>query len=467
MELMQKVAAYLIERRDAMNWPEARASEAAQLKSQVEEWLRSKGATEIGPSGSYRAEDDSRATYLIEEAADGDRTWWMARLEEVTEDGRRFLAAVSITNGNNKVAVYATLEVGSEETLVNPVDVDPKCPRVIRTLLSRPGRWYHGFTELRPLRRLEGFEAGEGIAAEIKYPERTVPIIVVTKSGQGMALPELAECLDHDLSGLVNVVILDSDATWALTDHLGQELSCYSGAVRLYWPRLSINDDPYRHPLWTEHRLRSAAGDLIVTRERFRRQLRTLVMGASALSVVRPREIDDIRSAASRRTFADLKARATSVEDLTELLDLYEKDNNKLVETNADLSTKVDELQVLVAKLESDRAALQAHLRAARGQADPDLAAAEEIAPDSTIAGDQGYLAPVSGDVRFYKKRATAGDHDVMVRVNDCGHSKWQGAHAADKAKKGIAKVEKGRTNWQTVHHCATCTGGGMWRVRW
>src|SRR4051794_3864381 len=100
---MQKVAAYLMERHDGMSWPEARSSEALNLKSQVESWLRSKGASEIAPTGVYRSEDGSQAKFSIEEATDADRTWWMARLQEVTKEGRRFLAVVSITNGSDKV----------------------------------------------------------------------------------------------------------------------------------------------------------------------------------------------------------------------------------------------------------------------------------------------------------------------------------------------------------------------------
>jgi hypothetical protein len=462
---MQKLAAYLVERHDGMNWPEARISEAAQLKAHVEEWLRSKGVKEMAASGSYAAEDGSHATFDIDEAGDGDRTWWLARLQEVTENGRRFVAAVSITNASEKVAVYAILEAGSAATLVNPVEVDPRCPKVIRTLLDYPGRWYHGFTELRRLQRLEGFEAGEGLAAEIKHPERTVPFIVVTEVGPELALPDLDRCLAYDLAGIANVVVLDSDATWALTDYLGAKLSCYAGAVRLYWPRFSINEDPYRHPLWTATRLRSATGDLAAIRERFRTQLRSVVMEASALSVVRPHEIDDIRSAVSRRVFAELKERASSLQDHAELAELYEKDNDQLLAINADLRSRVDDLQALVAKLEGDRAALLAHLRAAK--VIPPAVGAEDIASDATIDSDEDLAEPAAGEVRFYKKKFAAAEHDIMARVNDCGHNKWQSAHAADKARKGIAKVEDGRTNWQTMQHCASCKGGGMWKVRW
>ena len=54
-----------------------------------------------------------------------------------------------------------------------------------------------------------------------------------------------------------------------------------------------------------------------------------------------------------------------------------------------------------------------------------------------------------------------------MVRVQDCGCDNWQSAHAADKARKGIARLENDRIDWKTMQHCASCTGGGMWKVRW
>jgi hypothetical protein len=71
------------------------------------------------------------------------------------------------------------------------------------------------------------------------------------------------------------------------------------------------------------------------------------------------------------------------------------------------------------------------------------------------------------GEVRFYKKHYATRSHDVMVRVPDGRCNRWQGAHAGHKAQEGTAKLEANRTAWKTIHHCASCTGGGMWRVRW
>jgi hypothetical protein len=67
----------------------------------------------------------------------------------------------------------------------------------------------------------------------------------------------------------------------------------------------------------------------------------------------------------------------------------------------------------------------------------------------------------------FTRKNIPPLNRDVMIRTKNCDHNKWQNGHTADKAKKGIAKKENGRADWQTIQHCGGCTGGGMWRVRW
>jgi len=38
--------------------------------------------------------------------------------------------------------------------------------------------------------------------------------------------------------------------------HLGARLSCYNGAIRIYWPGLTANSDPLQHPLYLPGRVR-------------------------------------------------------------------------------------------------------------------------------------------------------------------------------------------------------------------
>jgi chromosome segregation ATPase len=182
--------------------------------------------------------------------------------------------------------------------------------------------------------------------------------------------------------------------------------------------------------------------------------------------VIRPREIDGIRDAADRRTITELRQHATSLEEFVKLADSYAIENDQLRAERTDLRLQLESLETEVSKLEGVRQALTAHLRAANAPAEED----ESPLRDGIELGADGEAAaagaPARDEVRFYKKVYARPTHDVMVRVQDCGCNNWETAHAADKARKGISKLEN-RNEWKTMQHCASCTGGGMWKVRW
>lgn len=461
---MQKVAAYLLERRDDMQSPEARATEVDRIKLEVRKWLKSKGATNAGSSGAYQPEDRSSGAFQVHEATDNERTLWWVVLNEDTAEGRRFTMELSITSGCDRVSVYATLEAGWTTAHVLPVPIDPRCPKIIRDLFEHPGGWFHGESSLEKPRFVLGFKGGEALAREIESADRSVPIVAISKQHGELSLPELDSRLGYDLIGLANVRVMDEEASWAITDTLGQEWACYWGAVRLYWPRFAKNQDRYAHPLWTRERLR-VMGESIETRDLFRKQLRTMIFRAAALSVARPLEIDSIRQAENRRTWNELRTRASSLEEYKDLAESYSIDNDALRVERDDSRRRIGELEQQINTLESENLALKTHLKAAKGLSPAD-SSDDAISPGGDDSIDR-HAPPVADDIRFYKKLGSGPSHDVLIRVGDCGCNRWAGAHKADKAKKGIAKLEGGRDDWKQVQHCASCKGGGMWKVRW
>ncbi len=459
---MQKVAAYLLERQNLVSPVDRKAVEEL-VKVRVATWLRSKGGDPAAPSGSYTPEDGSTGTYRILDAVDGDKAWWMLELHEDSQDRRRFSVAVSITRGVDRVSVYVTLETGWTTTQIMPVDVDPRCPRIVRDLIALSGPWHHGASLLQERQRIKGFDDGERLAAQIEDPARTVPILVVSTQNGYCALPDLDAKLAHDLIGLANVVVVDDDASWALRDTLGSQWACYHGAVRLFWPHFSRTDDRYLHPLWTAHRLVALSQDAAETRDRFRRQLRSILFRTSALSVARPADIDAIRDGASRNALNELKQRAHSLGEYKDLAELYAAENESLRQDRDGLRSRVDDLAAEAATLANDRQALLAHLRAANAKTAPAIGE-DDIPPDAEE--EDAAKAPQPGEIRFYKKTHSKPGYDVVVPAGDCGHNAWQSAHAAAKARKGIARLEE-REDWDNLQHCASCTGGGMWKVRW
>jgi hypothetical protein len=138
-----------------------------------------------------------------------------------------------------------------------------------------------------------------------------------------------------------------------------------------------------------------------------------------------------------------LRPTASDLEELIRLAESYAADVDQLRIECARFRARTEQLEVLVARLKAERASVPA----------TDAAGAVRL--------------PVRGEVRFYKKRYSTPSFDVLIRVPDCRCNRWSGGHAGHKAREGIARLEGNRTNWQTVQHCPSCTGGGMWRVKW
>lgn len=53
-------------------------------------------------------------------------------------------------------------------------------------------------------------------------------------------------------------MVIDWDVTYEFSRIVGDEWSCFGGAVRIYWPGLFDfeTDDPYVHPLYTAQTIR-------------------------------------------------------------------------------------------------------------------------------------------------------------------------------------------------------------------
>lgn len=154
-----------------------------------------------------------------------------------------------------------------------------------------------------------------------------------------------------------------------------------------------------------------------------------------------------------------MKARAHSVADYQELAESYARDNEKLRAENEALNDTIAQHEATIVDLEI-------RIRNADVQLRYREESTGDIPPDADKVVPEGENPPEKGDLRFYKKKHSTPKRDVMIHVGDCGCNNWESAHAADKAKKGIAKLE-GRSNWSLMQHCASCEGGGMWRVRW
>jgi hypothetical protein len=460
---MQKVAAYRFER----NTPFASSQELVLSFSTCIEvlldWLKYKRADQPNAQkGSYCSKDNGKGTFEWSEALDESREWKSLRLDETAADGRRHIADVTVIRSGFEIVVYVSVEAGLSFSTIKQFRIDPRCPRVVRELLSMPGGWYHGASEIKTLQRAEGSEAGEKLAEEILQTDRTLPIVVISQNADECVIPGLERTLSFDLQGLANIVTVDNSAAWALTAFLGRQFSCHSEAVRIYWPLFSMTNSPFDHPLWTADRLLRVHKNPAETLQIFSSQIRRAVMPASALSVLRPHEIDDIQTASHQRRLNDLLSKAGSATEWKELLRIQSEENQSLQKQLLDTTKKIKALEEETKSLKMELENANSNFESLSRYRDETGTDIDPVGPNDAEIDD----SPEPNEYRYYKKVSSGGKRDTMVRIQDCGCNNWRSAHKADKAENGIEKLE-GKSDWKTLHKCMSCTGGGVWRVRW
>lgn len=133
-------------------------------------------------------------------------------------------------------------------------------PAFVRQLIDEVGL-NDGLRLSTAPQRISAYHIGK-LVSFLCAPDRRLPVVLVSQAknpalGQNGYLVDGRE-LASALAGSAHVMVIDWDATYELSRIVGDEWSCFGGAVRIYWPS-SIDfeaDDPYEHPLYTPQTIR-------------------------------------------------------------------------------------------------------------------------------------------------------------------------------------------------------------------
>lgn len=424
------------------------------LEEATEDWLRDKGVTDLNmEEGDFRSLTGDGSGHFKRRVTKSSVGYAVElRLVETTNAGQIFSTEIYFLSEGGVVYVYSKLSITGGDGVVAPIKVYPRCPKVIRHILTSFDDWMLGGRHV-PLGAAEAVieekDAME-LCEELLSPERNLPIVVISIDNDASVWKGLPAALAKDLIGLAHVVEVGDDASWVMTDELGQFDSCYLGAVRLYWPLRSDSSQGLRGTVWTAARQAKFGSDRSGML-RFISQVRGTVMAAAAQTLTAPQGLRNVHAAAF---LARLKQMGEEFRD---------KELSSIVEENYNLTKSIEFEKSKNQDLTWENDRLKAQLRVAEFN----LAGAGSNENDQEDEEDED-RAPSQGELRYYKKTATKGGVDVMVRTSGRNHpeSAWRPAHRADQAEKGIAKLE-GRNDWQSIFHCGSCTGGGHWRVRW
>lgn len=447
---MQTLAAYLFK---ANLSREDIAKRMVFIETEIDGWLKAKGAEKPNSrQGSFKSlsgDGEGRFTRSQAKSKQGDVN--NTTLVETAHTRQTFATNIQVIREENSITIFLTLTVTNEHNIIAPQAIYPRCPQVVRKLLTAYNDWTFGGQPVPSGDVINACREANAtdLCNKLNDPARNFPIVVVSADPEEQIWDCLPSELARSMVGIAHVAVVDEEGSWAMTEELGKQDSCYLGAVRLYWPIIGSRPKGLRGTVWTPARLRTFGTDE-GGMNRFLSLLRGTVMSAAALTITPPASIRSIYAGA----VADGISRAEK--------SAVEKQLNFIIEENAGLVEKLGEANRKIAELEGKLHSYSNRLR----KLEETGASSEVDEGDDDENEDGNCPPPVNGEIRHYKKIGNKGGVDILKRTGPCNHNAWSSAHRADQAEKGLQKLE-GRDGWQSLQHCGTCTGGGRWRVRW
>jgi hypothetical protein len=206
-------------------------------------WLTGKGI-EIEVPTVGCAKSEGRTVEVIT-AQEGDVETIRIRLDEEAAH-QRWSTILTAMAAAGEGWVWVDLERVTDDAYGPPPGLAP--PGLVRNFLES-STCRAGSTILRPAYRLVDEDHVGELVEELLDPGRAIPVLVASRdtTDPGAARAR-AEALAWALTGVANVWALDGTATSALSKELGPDLHVYAGAVRTYFPGLTIPDrNPKRH----------------------------------------------------------------------------------------------------------------------------------------------------------------------------------------------------------------------------
>jgi hypothetical protein len=303
-----------------------------------------------------------------------------------------------------------TVAAGGTGDGVNPIRASASRPRIVKTIIDRFG----AREKLFPLKSTfinVAKEEAQSFTDFLLHPDRSLPIVFFSRTNKDDALLADPKAIADKLSGLAYVCVAECSAlSWSLSEHLDNQLNTYDGAMRVYWPRMGLEDRPFRHPVWTPRKLiaiqsanRSLADELLyqVSGASITRSLREI---AHWEDIEREINAQTVRRIAGAGTESNGNAAPT---DWDKWFKNYEDELDSHAETKRQLETTSDQLRTVETQVAQWK---EMYLQALRQRAQS--AEAEELIIDDAEAAIAVARKDFDKELIFYDGRIRKSAYD-------------------------------------------------------
>lgn len=170
-------------------------------------------------------------------------------------------SSIVVARAMDVVEFGVVIRIMSAETMIlRPLRFALGCPSIVQAVLDEFDASLGEWPLARSVRHLSPAEVERFCEQQLLAPTRTVPIVMVSPDAWTERPVINPEILWKELRGSSDVVLLASKwAALKLTDIIGRERTCANGAVRVYWPPFTLEQNPFWHRLFLPDRVRAAS----------------------------------------------------------------------------------------------------------------------------------------------------------------------------------------------------------------
>ncbi len=235
------------------------------------QWILRGGKTKLlsgaipTPGESLARADLGNGAWLeaIAVETDGEQHWGMRFGHPDESDDRiEWHTEISTTKQPDGRTTFSCSNlVGAVGGFMAPARREASRPKVVPHVLRKWGG-YHGFGLSHRARVLKSTDVDDFVDM-LTSKDRTRPVVfLAAENGPDKPVIDAFRLADW-LAGIAHVVV-GADrfvSIWGLRDRLPKALSCWDGAVRVYWPGLRLSDNPFPHRNWRPRAVREIESD--------------------------------------------------------------------------------------------------------------------------------------------------------------------------------------------------------------
>lgn len=236
-----------------------------------------------------------------------------AEIAEVTwvhphDGGSKWIAHCTMARSGENIAFAMHLRLQSNDFDLRPLTFQLGRPTVVDTIVQNFRCFVTGIPVQVMARAIDDDDVDD-LVSDLLRATRHTPVIVVSVDGHTERPIANPDEIQRSVLGFASVVSLkDKWSGFRLTDSLGKALSCYNGAVRLYWPGLTLNSDPFDHPLFLPSQLTAQSRSIGQVLFRFLnsianfrfREGKPIAEARSIVEARRAQELEEIRKAVAQ-----------------------------------------------------------------------------------------------------------------------------------------------------------------------